>query len=107
MPSRYSRHYYDLYQLSKTTIKDAAIAQLEILKKVIAFKMKFYPRAWAKYDEALTGGLKLLPPKDRFDALADDYASMKDMLFGNIPTFDEIVSGLQLLQRELGHIMWS
>lgn len=105
MPSRYSRHYYDLYQLSKTTIKDAAIAHPEILNKVVAFKMKFYPRGWAKYQDALNGGLKLIPPSDRLDALAADYESMKDMLFGRIPAFDEIMSGLQLLQEELRNIM--
>lgn len=105
MPSRYSRHYYDLFQLSKTSVKQKAIAQLDMLRKVVEFKMKFYPRVWAKYADALVGGLKLVPPAGRLPALADDYSSMRSMLFGDIPTFDEIVSGLQLLESEVDRIM--
>lgn len=104
MPSRYSRHYYDLYQLSRTTIKDFAKAQPEMLRKVVAFKRKFYPRAWAKYEEILEGGLKLVPPENRLDALGADYVSMKDMLFGDVPDFSEIITGLKRLQTELTEI---
>lgn len=101
MPSRYSRHYYDLYQLSKTAIKETAIDQLEMLRKVVSFKRKFYPRAWAKYEEIFTSGLKLIPPKFRLDALEEDYKSMRDMLFGEVPSFDEMILSLGLMQEEL------
>jgi len=77
-----------------------AIVHPEILSKVVAFKMKFYPRAWAKYQDALNGGLKLIPPSNRSHVRAADCMSMKDMLFGRIPAFDEIMSGLQLLQEK-------
>lgn len=107
MPSRYSRHYYDLYQLSKTAVKDAAIAQPDMLSKVVAFKMKFYPRAWAKYNDALNGDLKQVPPAGRLADLEADYLSMRDMLFGDVPTFDDIIKGLQLLEGELASIMTS
>ena len=46
MPQRYSRHYYDLYRMSMSSVKEAAFAQMELLKTVVDFKMKFYPRAW-------------------------------------------------------------
>lgn len=105
MPGRYSRHYYDLYQLSKTTIKDAAIAHPDILKNVVDFKRKFYPRKWAKYEEIFTDGLKLAPPEIRLSALTSDYLSMRDMLFGEVPTFESIISNLQLLQQELATLL--
>ena len=31
MPSRYSRHYYDLYHTARTPVKDAAFARLDLL----------------------------------------------------------------------------
>ena len=62
MPQRYSRHYYDLYRMSMTPVKEAAFARVELLKTVVDFKMKFYPRAWAKYQEAIPGTLKLVIP---------------------------------------------
>lgn len=59
MPQRYSRHYYDLYRMAATSVKEVAFSRLDLLKKVVDFKMKFYPRAWAKYSEAVSGSLKL------------------------------------------------
>lgn len=53
-----------------------AFAQVDLLKTVVDFKMKFYPRAWAKYPEAVPGTLKLIPPEYRFGALAADYEDM-------------------------------
>ena len=52
MPQRYSRHYYDLYRMAQTPVKDVAFSHINFLKTVVDFKMKFYPRAWAKYPEA-------------------------------------------------------
>lgn len=101
MPQRYSRHYYDLYRMSQTSVKDTAFAQVELLKKVVDFKMKFYPRAWAKYQEAVPGTIKLLPPKYRLEVLEADYESMKDMLYGEIPNFDTIMEVIQRLEKEM------
>lgn len=101
MPLRYSRHYYDLYRMSKTPVKEAAFARLDLLKKVVDFKMKFYPRAWAQYPEAVPGTLKLIPPEYRFAALEADYESMKDMLYGDIPTFVDVITSVRELETEI------
>ena len=37
--------------------------------KVVKFKMKFYPKDWARYEEAVVGTIKLLPDKSRWDNL--------------------------------------
>ena len=101
MPSRYSRHYYDLYRMAQTPVKDAAFARLDLLKKVVDFKMKFYPRAWAKYAEAVPGTLKLMPPEYRLDALAADYDAMRDMLYGDIPSFTAVLDGVKALEQQI------
>ena len=101
MPQRYSRHYYDLYRMSMTPVKEAAFARAELLKTVVDFKMKFYPRAWAKYQEAIPGTLKLVPPEYRFAALAADYEAMKDMLYGDVPTFETVMSAVSELEKEI------
>ena len=62
MPQRYSRHYYDLYRMSMTPVKEAAFAQVDLLKTVVDFKMKFYPRVWAKYPGGCPGHLKAGSP---------------------------------------------
>ena len=101
MPRRYSRHYYDLYRMAASPVKEAAFSRLDLLKKVVDFKMKFYPRAWAKYPEAEPGTLKLLPPEYRFAALEADYELMKDMLYDNVPTFRAVIDAVRKLEKEI------
>ena len=101
MPQRYSRHYYDLYRMAMTPVKKVAFSRLDLLKKVVDFKMKFYPRGWAKYSEAVPGTLKLIPPEYRFSALETDYGFMKDMLYGAIPTFDAVIKAVRELEKEI------
>lgn len=101
IPARYSRHYYDLYCMAETDIKERAIAQPDLLEEVARFKDKFYPRKWARYDLAKIGTLRLTPAKHSLERLRNDYTSMRDMIFGDYPSFDEVISGIQKLEGEI------
>lgn len=101
MPQRYSRHYYDLYHMAMTPVKEVAFSMPDLLKKVVDFKMKFYPRRWVKYPEAVLETLKLIPPEYRLAALETDYDSMKDMLYGDVPRFDTVMATIQELKKRL------
>lgn len=101
MPQRYSRHYYDLYRMAMTSVKTEAFARFDLLKKVVDFKMKFYPRKWAQYPKAIPGTLKLLPPSYRLATLETDYAAMKDMLYGEIPSFETVMKIVSELEKEI------
>ena len=103
VPSRYSRHYYDLHQMAQADVKKEALADFELLQSVVDFKKRFYPRGWANYDLAKKGTLKLIPPGRIFDALSEDYEAMQEMIFGECPSFDEIVEGLTSLENEINH----
>lgn len=76
IPQRYSRHYYDLYLLFKSPVKDDAFDDFELLEKVAAFKNKFYRSNRARYDLATKDGLILLPPESSLEYLHADYISM-------------------------------
>ena len=65
------------------------------------FKKKFYPRNWAKYDEAYPNTLKLLPPSYRYPALKADYLSMKEMIYKDAPSFEKIMDYLKKLEEEI------
>jgi len=101
MPKRYSRHYYDLYCIAHSENKTVAFEDLKLLKKVVTFKMKFYPRKWAKYEEAIPGTIKLVPPAFRFDSLRTDYEDMAEMMFGQYPSFDDLMDYIQTLENEI------
>jgi predicted nucleotidyltransferase component of viral defense system len=100
-PSRYSRHYYDLARLAQAEIKDKALQDLELLESVVAFKQKFYPRGWARYDLARPGTLRLVPTDHVLASVEQDYRAMGNMIFGEIPSFDEIMSNIGSLELEI------
>jgi len=104
MPLRYSRHYYDLAIMAKSSLKNEALSDVALLSHVVEFKKQFYPRGWADYDNAKIGTLKLLPPKARIGALKKDYKSMENMIFDKHLDFDEIIETLGHLENEINKI---
>ncbi len=101
MPPRYSRHYYDLARLALSDVKPIALADLEMLAAVVAFKQKFYPSAWAQYEMAKPPTLKLIPPEARISELAKDYQAMQNMIFDKPLSFDEVMQTLIELEQEI------
>lgn len=83
------------------TLKASALGKLELLKDVVLFKKKFYPRGWANYDAAVRGSLKLIPPDHVLKAMQKDYVAMQEMIFGRRPSFEEIITSLTELEREI------
>ncbi len=104
VPARYSRHYYDLYKLAGSPIKDAALTDRDLLQAVVEFKERFYYSSWAHYDEARPGSFRLLPPEKQRDALERDYRAMRDMFYKEPPAFGEILDALQALENEINAV---
>ena len=100
-PSRYSRHYYDLYKMMQTPVKDNALSNNDLLERVVKFKDKFYRCPWARYDLAKRGTMKLLPPDYNMAKLRSDYEHMQNMIFGSKPSFDEIMNAMAQLEEEI------
>lgn len=100
-PLRYSRHYYDVYKMILTDIKEKSLTHLEMLKSVIHFKKKFYRCNWAKYDEIMEGKVKLVPSNEGMNVFLNDYRRMENMLFGDLVPFDRIIRKIQEYESEL------
>ncbi len=100
-PSRYSRHYYDLAKMAVSPVKDAALKEMAMLASVAEFKQRFYPCAWACYELAQPGTLRLMPDGVVLATLRTDYRAMTNMMFGQVLEFDEIMATLQRLQDEI------
>lgn len=101
LPPRYSRHYYDVYRLSRLPVGIEALKDLDLLKEVVRFKMRFYRCPWARYEDAKPGTLRLLPPKHHVDELRRDYRAMQGLLFGTVPDYDEIMTGIAALETSI------
>ena len=98
---RISRHYYDLYQMVGSPIAKQALTRLDLLKRVAEHKRVFFRSAWARYEEACPGSLRLLPPKEKQSALRIDYDKMKEMFFAQRPSFQQLLDVLQELEKRI------
>lgn len=103
LPPRYARHYYDLYELAHTTIKEQAIADIPLLLDSVDFNTRFYRTAWSHVEEAVPGTMRLVPPSGRIPEIEDDYKRMLDrkMIYGDAPSMEEIVECLRELEGEI------
>ena len=104
MSPRYSRHYYDLYKMNQTAVGAESLKRLDLLVQVREFKQKFYASAWANYEEAKPGSFKLAPPVYSPDPYRQDYAAMSEMIFGEIPAWDVILSALKDLEDKINSL---
>jgi len=67
----------------------------------VTFKQRFYPSGWANYKCATLAGLLLQPSGDHIGALKADYEQMQEMLFGEKPSFEDIIEALIDLEGQL------
>jgi hypothetical protein len=77
---------------------------MELLAQVVRHKASFYPSAWARYDTARPGSLRVVPLESRVPALRQDYRDMAMMIFGEPPTFESVLDTLAELEREVNSI---
>jgi len=75
-----------------------------LFEKIKAFKSKYYRTAWSNLDDCSLENIRLVPSNERIKELSQDYSKMKDMIFENTPSFEEIIFNIGLLEEELHEI---
>jgi hypothetical protein len=98
---RQSRHYYDVVRLYEHELGKAAIRDTELLLTVARHKEVFFPAAWARYADARSGTLRLVPPDARLPELEQDYRKMREMIFGEPPSFERLLEVLREIERHV------
>lgn len=95
---RLSRHWHDLVRLddagyAETALVDRKLARTVALHKSVFFREKDASGSWINYQEAVTGGLQLVPTGAAHGVLADDYGRMlrDGMLAGDGETFEDVM----------------
>ncbi len=101
LPARYARHLYDVYMMGNSWVKEDAFKRKELLEKDVAFKQKFYYAKGAHYETATLKSIELLPGKETRKELLEDYTAMRNMIYGEIPEFEDILVFLEKLQEEI------
>ena len=101
LPARYARHLYDVYNMGNSWVKESAFKRKELLEKDITFKQKFYYAKGAHYETATLGSIMLVPGERLHKALAEDYQAMRNMIYGKMPEYEEIIEFLGKLEEEI------
>jgi hypothetical protein len=101
IPPRISRHYYDVFKLSQSTIWKEVLDSAGLLDRVVEQTAVFFKRAWARYDEARRGMLRLSPPEWIGGQLKQDYRDMRPMFFREPPPFEDILAHLPELENRI------
>jgi hypothetical protein len=97
---RQSRHYYDVVRMYEQQAGKQALGDLDLLRSVAKHKSVFFARKWAKFEEAVPGTLRLVPPASRRAELEQDYARMREeMIFGDAPTLEHLLEVLAEIER--------
>lgn len=103
LPSRLSRHLYDFHQLLNSPVKDIALQQLDLLERVANHKKIYFSSAWASYDTARKGTLKLSPQDRVLKELEKDFKLMEPMFFDETPTWEAILESIRNFERDFNN----
>jgi hypothetical protein len=101
LADRMSRHYYDMAMLIDHEAKVRAMANLPLLDLVAHHKSVFFKAAWARYDTAKVGSLRLSPSSAIEASLRRDYLGMQEMIIGDAPSFDDILGKIEAFEHEV------
>ena len=104
LPPRCSRHYYDLFQMTHSPVKENALSDLELLKQAAEFKNRFYRSPSARYDLAKPGSFRILPSDKKQAVLEEDYKKMQEMIFKDAPSFIELIDTLRAFEDEINNL---
>ncbi|BET27626.1 nucleotidyltransferase AbiEii toxin of type IV toxin-antitoxin system [Limnobacter thiooxidans] len=109
---RYSRHWYDLAALAKTTHLEAAVNDYDLAQQVAAHKSIFFSEKDANgakidYFKSTTGELQLIPEGLSLSALEKDYAAMLEdgLLAVDQQNFAEIMTSCEAIQHKVNRSM--
>ena len=102
---RMSRHYYDIYQMSKHPFSSVALNDANFIENIIEHR-KYYSRLKRfDYNTLRIGQVNIIPDIEILKELKDDYEIMRtEMIYGNPPSFEDIIHQLKNIQQVLNAI---
>jgi hypothetical protein len=104
---RLSRHLYDVYQLSKTETKQNALNDADLYETIVKHRFNFTRISNVNYNLHQPQTINPIPPKEVIKAWEADYNTMLlEMIYGDAPTFEELIQELILLRTEINNLNW-
>jgi hypothetical protein len=94
---RVSRHYYDVHQLMKAASAVEWQADHALAVDCAHHARLFFGSTDLGLDTAEPGTYTLVPTPAMRDALAKDYEAMAGMIFGYVPTLEDVLASVEAL----------
>lgn len=95
---RMSRHLYDIAQIMNTPIAEKALSNEELYKTVIEHRRMFIGLKGFDYSTLLPQTLSIVPQGEIREQWKEDYKVMQEtMIYGDSPSFDELIIKIQAL----------
>jgi hypothetical protein len=99
---RFARHYSDFAALwHQDTARTAGLARLDLLADVALHKSRYFGSAWANYDSAKPGSLKLVPPGFRWAAIEADHVKMRPMFLDEPVPFAVMIQQIEAAEKAI------
>jgi len=98
---RVSKHYYDLHLLAQAPVGMGAVADTDLGTDCVAQARMFFNRPDFDLASAAPGSFALMPHYGIVDQLRTDYRAMRRMIFGEPPSFEDVLSSVAALEQKL------
>ena len=102
---RMSRHLYDIAQMMDTPIVERALLDENLYKTVIDHRRMFIGLKGFDYSTLLPQTLSIVPQGEIREQWKEDYKVMQEtMIYGDSPSFDELIIKIQALNDRIRHL---
>jgi hypothetical protein len=98
---RASRHYYDIFQLAHSPTGKKALADAALGKDCVRHARLFFNSADLDLLSAQMGRFAIAPTAQMTEVLRRDYQAMTTMIFGDVPTFTEVLESIRKIEIQL------
>lgn len=95
--NRIARHYYDLYRLN--TDYSFILSDIQFIEDIIEHRKSYSRLKHFDYSTLCIGQISIIPSDAMLKKLKIDYEEMaKEMMYGDVPTFSELIVALRKIQ---------
>jgi len=98
---RVSRHYYDVFRLLRSDTARRAVTNLDLAIDCARHARMFFDSRDLDLIHAMPGTFALVPSRSMREALRRDYDAMAPMVLGAVPPFDDVISSVAALEKQL------
>ncbi len=105
---RFSRHLYDVFQLSKTAFATTALKDVTLYETIVIHRYKFSNISGVNYNEHQPQSINPIPIPEVMEAWKADYKTMLEQMIyeENAPSFEEMIEELTNLKNKINALDW-